>query len=153
MKEEFEKIIERLEEEREWSSTHGKDVKFREGRLSGLRTGMRIVKEVAEECKSLPVEQKSLTEKFNDGWIPCSEKLPYDDENIKRYIVQLENGRIDVLGFVKDAYKYQPLDFYEYKGKHKPIFYDYDPEYGCVENDDVIAWQPLPAPYKPKGEK
>ena len=49
MQEIFEKIKERLEEELEWSSTHGKDVKFREGRLSGLRTGMRIVKEVAEE--------------------------------------------------------------------------------------------------------
>lgn len=151
MKEAFEKIIERLEEEREWSSTHGKDVKFREGRLSGLRTGMRIVKEVAEECKSLTVEQKSLTEKFNDGWIPCSVRLPDVDRG--KYIVQTENGYIDVLCFAKDAYKVCKYDFGKYKGKNKSIFYDYEQEYGYCENDDVIAWMPLPALYQPKGEK
>ena len=63
MKEAFEKIIERLEEEREWSSTHGKDVKFREGRLSGLRTGMRIVNQVAEEYSNseIPNISENLT--------------------------------------------------------------------------------------------
>ena len=88
MKEAFEKIIERLEEEREWSSTHGKDVKFREGRLSGLRTGIRIVKEVAEEyshrncmhCKheSLPITDehcKYCKHQFNDdNFEPKGEK-------------------------------------------------------------------------------
>lgn len=97
MKEAFEKIIERFEEELEWSSTHGKDVKFREGRLSGLRTGMRIVKEVAEEYKdkyiTVPKDDftehlinmgynKGLKDANNEGWIPVSSgKLPEEKEN------------------------------------------------------------------------
>lgn len=126
MKEAFKEIIERLEEELEWSSTHGKDVKFREGRLSGLRTGMRIVKEVAEECKSLTVEQKSLTEKFNDGWIPCSERLPETDG---KYIVCTTKGSVYCT---------------KYHSRWK--------SFGTDMNTHIEAWQPLPAPYQPKGE-
>ena len=162
MKEAFDKMIERLEEEREWSSTNGKDVKFREGRLSGLRTGMRIVKEVAEEYKdkyiTVPKDDftehlinmgynKGLKDANNDGWIPCSERLPDGDRQV--YIVQATNGIIDALGFTKDAFKLDKYAFAEYKGKKKSVFYEYDPEYGYIEYE-CEAWRPLPAPYKPK---
>ena len=85
----------------------------------------------------------------NDGWIPCRERLPEDDR--KEYIVQKTNGSINILGFTKDAYKLSRYDFDEYKGKKKPIFYDYDSEYGYIELE-CVAWMPLPAPYQPKGE-
>lgn len=136
MKEAFEKIIDRLEEEHKWSSTHGKDVKFREGRLSGLRTGMRIVKEVAEECKSLPVEQKSLTEKFNDSWIPCSSgELPQNEGMYLTTVYDKATGRCLL--------------------KHRKFENGKFVEGGQSRAFPVIAWQqkPLPAPYKPKGEK
>lgn len=41
----MERIIERLEEKEEWTNTHGVDVRFKQGRLSGLRTAISIVKE------------------------------------------------------------------------------------------------------------
>ena len=92
---------------------------------------IEIVKEVAEE--------------YNDGWIPCSERLPDNDK--KQYIVQKTNGFIDILGFTKDAYKLSRYDFAEYKGKKKQMFYDYDSEYGYSELE-CEAWQPLPEPFK-----
>ena len=79
------------------------------------------------------------------GWIPCSEKLPEDD--IKEYIVQKTSGFIHILGFTKDAYKLSRYDFPDYKGNKKPIFYDWDSEYGYCEWE-CVAWMPLPEPYK-----
>ena len=85
----------------------------------------------------------------NNGWIPCSERLPEEDG--KQYIVQKTNGNIDVLEFTKDAYKLDKYDFAEYKGKKKQLFFEYDSEYGFIECE-CVAWQSIPQPYVPKGE-
>lgn len=81
----------------------------------------------------------------NNGWIPCSERLPEDET--KRYIVQETNGFIDILGFTKDAFKQSKFDFYEYKGKKKALFYEWDSEYGYIERE-CEAWMPLPEHYE-----
>lgn len=64
-------------------------------------------------------------------WIPCSESLP---EEQGQYLVTFPvyNGEscVYVLSFCK--------------GK----FYETDDEYGDAEYDDVIAWMPLPEPWK-----
>ena len=86
-----------------------------------------------------------LAEEYNNGWIPCERELPKEDRKI--YIVEKTNGSIDILGFAKDAYKLSKYDFAEYKGKKKPIFYDYDSEYGYIEWE-CVAWMPLPQRYK-----
>lgn len=154
MKDAFKKIIERLGKEHKLAeedaerydkgnSNHFKYAKAR-GYVNAMEVAIEIVKEVAEEYVT------DINVGKNDGWIPCSERLPDDDS--KEYIVQKTNGSIDILGFAKDAYKLAKYDFAEYKGKKKPIFYDYDPEYGYIEYE-CEAWMPLPAPYKPKGEK
>ena len=88
---------------------------------------------------------QEVTEEYNGGWIPCSERLPDNDK--KQYIVQKTNGFIDILGFTKDAYKLDRYDFEEYKGKKKQLFYDYDSEYGYTEWE-CEAWQHLPVPFK-----
>ena len=136
MKEAFKKIIERLEEEvKGWLDLVSVDETVAYAEISAYNKAINIVKEVAEE--------------YDDGWIPCSERLPKDDS--KEYMVQKTNSRIDILGFTKDAYKLDEYDFAEYKGKNKPIFYDFDSEYGFIEHG-CVAWQPLPEKYKPKGE-
>lgn len=38
------KVAAELEEESEWAKTHGTDKSFRKGRISGLRTAIRIVR-------------------------------------------------------------------------------------------------------------
>ena len=124
----FEKILERLEEDaRFYNSASDVD--------QNIRSGLIIAKEAVQE----------VAEEYNNGWIPCSERLPDNDK--KEYIVQKTNGFIYILGFTKDAYKLSRYDFAEYKGKKKQLFYDYDSEYGYTEWE-CEAWQPLPEPFK-----
>lgn len=64
-------------------------------------------------------------------WIPCSERLP---EQSNDYICTIPLDEKET--FVK------VLTFY--KGR----FYEDDDEWGATFYDDVIAWMPLPTPYK-----
>ena len=129
----FEKIIEKLEIERTIANNTFMNYEMNVdlGRVFGLERAIEIVKQEAEQ--------------YNNGWIPCSERLPDNDK--KEYIVQKTNGFIYILGFTKDAYKLSRYDFAEYKGKKKQLFYDYDSEYGYTEWE-CEAWQPLPEPFK-----
>ena len=98
---------------------------------------IEIVNQVAEEYS-------------NDGWIPVSERLP---EISDRYLCQIERtsySYMDILYFSKNL---EEVDEYDFMGKKCAGFYSYDSEYGHCEYEGVIAWQPLPEPYKQKGEK
>ena len=75
-----------------------------------------------KECMEIVQE---VAEEYNGGWIPCSERLP---EKEGKYLVTLDKWNI--------------VSFADFKNlKYNPHF-----------NAPVIAWQPLPEPYKPKGE-
>lgn len=67
-------------------------------------------------------------------WIPCSERLPSESGE---YICTLPFGDNDN----NEVYVWA-LSFYNGR------FYDDDEEWGMTFYDDVIAWQPLPKPYK-----
>lgn len=74
---------------------------------------------------------------YNNGWIPCNKELPPQPE---------ENPVFDN----------KPLELYlaSVKGADYPfrVFWNgkfFTDGFGKV---DVIAWQPLPKPYQPKGE-
>lgn len=67
----------------------------------------------------------------DDGWIPCSERLP--------------DAEADVLLSLRS------LDIYTgFRANTEGMFY-VEGE-GYVEYENVLAWQPLPTPYQPKGE-
>ena len=149
MQEIFEKIIERLERERDIHK-NAYDVAFlaleRTGYASYARAcdeAIEIVNQVAEEY----VPDKNFGK--NDGWIPCSERLPKIRD---RYLCQIEStsySYMDILYFSKNL---EEVDKYDFMGEKRAGFYSYDSEYGHCENDGVIAWQPLPEKYQPKGE-
>lgn len=67
-------------------------------------------------------------------WIPVTERLPEEDG---RYLVTCEGeyGRVVM-----------PLSYRRIR--RRDIFYDHDIEYGDIEYCGVIAWMPLPEPYK-----
>ena len=69
----------------------------------------------------------------NNGWIPCSERLP---EPIRPVLVTLRN-------WMNDKYIVRVGRFHTDHWKT---------DEGIVENSVVIAWQPLPEPYQPNGE-
>ena len=77
---------------------------------------------------------KQETEQYNNGWIPCSEKLP--------------ELRQDVLVTVKYT-GFMGMHGYWIKTGHMEAENDW---WGDCAGGDVIAWQPLPEPYQPKGE-
>lgn len=80
-----------------------------------------------------------LAEEYKGGWIPCSEKMPKANIQV---IVTAE----------KDGHKYT-TDAYFYNGKFYNKHY-YKIPVGELKDsfvgDNVLAWQPLPAPYEYK---
>lgn len=64
-------------------------------------------------------------------WIPCSERLPSESGDYLCTIpLDAEETYTEVLMF------------------HKGRFYEEDAEWGATYHDDVLAWMPLPKPYK-----
>ena len=156
MNEVFEKIIEKLEELHEryinqYGAVGGNPMAF------SVKECMEIVKQEAADyeecykdcgeceaynkekhhcpkfCKVIKETVKEIEENHN-GWIPCSEKLP--------------DVRQDVLVTVKYT-GFMGMHGYWIKTGHMEAENDW---WGNCAGGEVIAWQPLPEPYQPKGE-
>ena len=127
MKSVFEKIKERLRTEKAELTTWAEDMAFE----LGIDKAIEIVNQVAEEYnQSLTNNNQSLT---NGGWIPCSERLPEDNE-IHECTALFNTG----------------MRYIEY------AYYDVAREEWWTHDDtglvNVIAWKSSPQPYKPEGE-
>lgn len=102
-----------------------------------------IDEKVTDLCYGMNIAKGIIRKHMNDGWIPVEERLP---EEYGEYLVTIVPSagylwakRIianfsDLMGIVK-----------------KPIFYT--GEVGKIDLEDitdmVIAWRPLPEPYRP----
>lgn len=110
----FEKILERLEDVERILLNEAGDIGCTLGIINASEYAKQIVQEVAEE--------------YNDGWIPCSERLP-------------------------DEYAVLCCDRYgEYLFGH-PYFDEVsDTNYSCESGNEImydcVAWMPLIEPYK-----
>ena len=137
MKKSIEKIIEKLEEYRdenlvEHDSEMANHCKqdcndINDCTLCVWDKAIEIVKQEAE--KFVPD-----TNVGNNGWIQCSEKLP--------------ELRQDVLVTVKYT-GFMGMHGYWIQTGHMEAENDW---WGNCAGGEVIAWQPLPEPYQPKGE-
>ena len=122
----FEKIIEKLEEEKmsyflTIANTGDEKLDCAYEQVGdALDKAIEIVKQEAEQ--------------YNNGWIPCSEKLP--------------ELRKDVLVTVKYT-GFMGMHGYWIKTGHMEAENDW---WGDCAGGEVIAWQPLPKPFQPKGE-
>lgn len=70
-------------------------------------------------------------EEHKGGWIPCSDKYPEDNQTV---LTIDSEGNMEAL---------------DYDKKWGNCFCKYD---GAMKVFNIIAWQPLPEPYKAKGE-
>lgn len=77
---------------------------------------------------------QEVAEEYNGGWIPCSERLP-EKEGVSILISCFNDVEYE---FVQEA------EFYR-DDCGNPIF-----DCLCIY-DKVLAWQPLPQPYKERG--
>lgn len=73
-------------------------------------------------------------EEHNNGWIPCIERLPEDD-SICIVTVEYPNNET-----VVDYGWFDRIGICWYVGMQE------------FRTSNILAWQPLPAPYQPKGE-
>ena len=134
MKEFVEKLIERLEELKEDSINencpvvpNSEDSEMEHSCASCfLNASIKIVNQLAEEYN--PPKSRGL----ENGWIPCSERLP---EVLQWVLIQTKQGDMDVVKYI---------------GETKCWGYDF---YHRIHQRMVIAWQPLPKPYKPEQQK
>ena len=129
----FEKILEKLEELQNnlLSQTEG-DANLQVGVINGVMYSKKIVHEVAEE--------------YNGGWISCSERLP---EESGYYLVTYHDWSDgNFLPKYHDTYvrrlHYQISE--HFVGWNYPKNIDDRAENDC--HKEVIAWQPLPEPFK-----
>lgn len=77
-------------------------------------------------------------------WIPVSEKLPNDEDYV---LVCYEDGHI------RTAYYYIDTNIYpsEFEDCCETGWYNYNEDFMYAQ--DVIAWMPLPKPYKAESEE
>ena len=81
-------------------------------------------------------KEKQYKQKTDNGWIPCKKELPmqpkenpiFENKPLELYLVTVKNTKYALRAF--------------WNGKH------FTDGWGML---DVIAWQPLPEPYKPEG--
>ena len=149
----FEKIIEKLEEQKVKGIYDSSSII---GEKNVWGKAIEIVKQEAEKyeeyykdcedceaynkekhhcpkfCKVIKETVKEIEDNHN-GWIPCSEQLP---DYGKRVLLQDFGGNIT-------------LEKCEKKNRIKGFT---DGNWWASANN-YIAWQPLPKPYQPKGER
>lgn len=107
----------------------------------------KLINDAADTIELLSVtlhvsQMERSSQYYHDGWIPCDERLP--EEHIGFYLVTVQKKRITALNVI---------------GCDDTVYdiviarWDYDrraPQrgYHWCKTDKVIAWMPLPAPYK-----
>lgn len=150
MKEFIDKLNSRLEELKELHAELIKDG-LEEDYHSGCE-GMcvdiiEIVNQLAEEyinCSTDISTNKSdistISKMENVGWIPCERELPEEND--------LDNGYVEPSDAVLVFTKYNSYKVSRYWGnrRNKRDYYDWvDIDY---RENEVIAWMPLPVPFK-----
>ena len=83
-----------------------------------------------EEVVLLDDVEKIIRKHMNDGWIPVEERLP---EEAGTYIINALTGERNIVTFAKWQNRYKRFDMT-----------------GARTYWKIIAWRPLPEPYRPE---
>jgi hypothetical protein len=81
------------------------------------------------------LEEVPSADRPQGEWIPCSEKLPSENGD---YLVTLENGVVKILGYSTTQRTTYPKGFYHIEDGFS---------WRQIQNP-VVAWMPLPEPWK-----
>ena len=133
----FEKIIEKLEEEK----------------VKGIYDSSSIIGEKNVWVKAIEIV-KQEAEQYNNGWIPCSERLP--EECVPVNVTWINRNPESYYAKIKDVPFSATAVYYNSKWYwYSSTCVDYLSEYGnndfdLVDKDiDIIAWMELPSAYRP----
>ncbi len=114
---------------------YGKRYVFQDPEDYAIETALAALNEKKERDAR---RAKDTNVPSNDGWIPVEERLP-EKQNKLYYdicIVTLENGEV-CLGVYRNAEN----EWWTKGNAGREVY---------TNKRDVVAWQPLPKPYKPK---
>lgn len=128
MNEFIENLIGRLEELRNDKYMNGVS-RFTPNEKKVFDIAETIVNQLAEEYKG------TISKTENAGWIPCSRELPPQPKENPAF----DNRTLEIY-LVSDSISDYPYRAF-WNGKYWTDGFS---------NVEVIAWQPLPAPYQPK---
>ena len=118
----------------------------------------KFIIELTDEAKGYESNVEYLervygAEEYNNGWIPCSERLP--DECVPVNVTWINRNPESYYAKIKDVPFSATAVYYNSKWYwYSSTCVDYLSEYGkndfdLVDKDiDIIAWQPLPEPFK-----
>lgn len=156
MNEFIEKLIGRLEDRIKYNELcheefpNAKMSLIYEVQINAYKNAISIVKQLAEE--------------YNGGWIPCSERLP-ECENKYGWvscIVSVIRSHYPTSSYdiCDSPYDENIVMHANYHVSQKIWHLECDEQLNALidiedaplNGDYVLAWQPLPAPYQPKGE-
>lgn len=133
----FEKILKKIEEKRNKYQRLADSSNFDGWNEDDIKYSAK-----AEMCEELKQIVQEVAEEYNGGWIACSERLPKEDgsylvqsvfEEEFHFYDQYYDSGCEAFGTYRDYYDENTLGFL-------------DSEF--VKDEDVIAWQPLPEPFK-----
>ena len=116
------------------------DVKIAESmgkKREGLLEAENIIRKHLSSENAAEIKRSS---RDNDGWIPVEERLPEENGDDGELIVTAKDGRIwsgIYYGITEETDEY-------------PCFHKWDEEMWHCYKPDVIAWRPLPEPYRPE---
>lgn len=119
------------------------DIDIKKGLIWERKEYKEVTMKEIEEKFGCKVKIVGNEEKNNDGWIPCSERLP-------------ENGN-DVLCWyeyriMQGTHEGEMNQKFEI-GNYSKYFKRWFGEVSCGQDCKVIAWMPLPEPYKESDEE
>ena len=101
---------------------------------------IKIAGSMGKKREGLLEAREILRKHMNDGWIPVEERLPEENGDDGELIVTDKDGRIwsgIYYGITEETDEY-------------PCFHKWDEEMWHCYKPDVIAWCPLPEPYRPE---
>ena len=96
-----------------------------------------------EEVVLLDCVEEIIRKHMNDGWIPVEERMPEDDVDVLITYADIDDENYTDICITTYGYAYLGGNKLDYKEWRNPF------EYFNV-NYKVIAWKPLPKPYRPE---
>lgn len=93
-------------------------------------------------CEVIKSTVEELKAEYNNGWIPVEERLPSKEEYLK------DDGRF----IVTDGNRSYQSIYDIYRRCFRTLKSRFVSQWEFEEDKCVIAWQPLPGPYKQEGE-
>ena len=129
----FDKILERFDAKKQYfQKFYEADGKTEEDEYINKATQLAF-----DDAKNIVQE---VAEEYDNGWIACSERLPEEPFGCLVTVMDCEpSTQIDFENILPYFVGYDGHSWNDEDGEEIPF--------------EVIAWQPLPKPYQPKGER